>query len=97
MDIISMKSELQDNDIQMYSTHIEEKSFFAERFYRAFKNEIYKYLTLIPKNIYIDELDDIVDKYNNTYHSTIKIKPADLKSGRCTYFAVEKIDKDHIF
>ena len=34
----------------------------------------------MPKNMYIDKLDDIVDKYNNKYHSTIKIKPADAKS-----------------
>ena len=32
----------------------------------------------ISKNVSIDKLDDIVNKYNNTYHSTIKIKPADV-------------------
>ena len=36
-------------------------------------------MTSISKNVYIDILDNIVDKYNNTYHSTIKIKPADVK------------------
>ena len=36
-------------------------------------------MTLVPKNLYIDKLDDIVNKYNNTYHSTIKMKPADVK------------------
>ena len=34
----------------------------------------------ISKNVYIDKYDDIVNKYNNTYHSTIKMKPADVKS-----------------
>ena len=36
----------------------------------------------VPKNIYINKLGDIVNKYNNTYHTTIKIKPIDVKSGR---------------
>ena len=53
-----MKSWLQDNDIAMYSTHNEGKSVVAERFIRALKNKIYKYITLISKNVYIDKLDD---------------------------------------
>ena len=36
-------------------------------------------MTSISKNVYLDKLDDIVNKYNNTYHRTIKIKPADVK------------------
>ena len=42
--------------------------------------KICKYMTLISKSVYIDKLDDIVNKYNNTYHSTIKMKPIDVKS-----------------
>ena len=56
----------------MYSTHNEGKSFVAERFIRILKNKIYKHLTLISKNVYIDKLDDIVTEYNNIYHRTIK-------------------------
>ena len=37
-------------------------------------------MTAISKNVYIDKLDDIVNKYNNTYYSTIKLKPVDVKS-----------------
>ena len=37
-------------------------------------------MTSVSKNIYIDKLDDIVNKYNNTYHSTIQMKRADVKS-----------------
>ena len=37
-------------------------------------------MTLISENVYTDKLDDIVNKYNNTYHSTIKIKSVDIKS-----------------
>ena len=54
----------------MYSTHNEGKSFVAYRFIRTLKNKIYKYMTSISKNIDIDKLDDIVNKYNNTYHET---------------------------
>ena len=39
-----------------------------------------KYITSISKIVYVDKLDDIVNKYNNTYHSTIKMKPVDVKS-----------------
>ena len=60
--------------------HNEGKSFVAERFIRTLKNKIYKYMTLISKNMYSDKLDDIVNKYNNTYHRTIKMKPVDVKS-----------------
>ena len=63
----------------MYSMHHEGKSVIAERFIRTSKNKIYKYMTSVSKNVYIDKLDDIVHKYNNTYHNTIKMKPVDVK------------------
>ena len=66
----------------MYSTHNKEKSVIAERFIRTFKNKNYKYMTSISKNVYTDKLDDtitIVHKYNNTYHSTNKMKPVEVK------------------
>ena len=65
--------------MEMYSTHDEGKSVPAERFIRTFKNKIYKFMTSVSQNVYIDKLDDIVNNYNNTYHSTIKMKPADVK------------------
>ena len=61
------------------STYNERKSVVAERFIRTLKNETYKYMTSISKNVYINKLDDIVNKYNNTYHRTIKMKPVDVK------------------
>ena len=66
--------------IEIYSTHNDGKSVVAERFIRTLKNKIYKFMTSISKNIYIDILDDIINKYNNTYHRTIKMKPVDVKS-----------------
>ena len=72
----------------MYSTHNEGKSVVAERFIRTLKSKIYKYVTSISKNVYIDKLDDIVDEYNNTYHITIKMKPSDVKDD--TYINADK-------
>ena len=46
------------------------------------------------KNVYIDKLDDIVNKYNNPYHSTIKIKPADVKSSTYIDFSKAINEKD---
>ena len=62
---ISFKKWLKDNDIEMYSTNNEGKSVVAERFIRTLKTKIYKYMTSISKNVYIDKLDDIVNQYNN--------------------------------
>ena len=64
----------------MYSTYNERKPFVPERFIRTFKNKIFKHMTAASKNIYFDVLDDIVDKYNNTVHRTIKMKPVDVTS-----------------
>ena len=75
----SMKSWLEKNGIEMYSVHNEGKSVIAERLIRTLKNKIYKYMTSVSKNVYIDKLDDIINKYNNTYHATIKMKPAGVK------------------
>ena len=74
------KKWLKDNNIGMYSTHNEGKSVVAERFIRTLENKIYKHMTAILKNVSFDVLNDIVDKYNNTYHKTIKMKPIDVKS-----------------
>ena len=71
--------------------HNEGKSVVAERFIRTLKNKIYKYMTAISKNVYIDKLDDIVNEYNNTYHRTIKMKPVDVKE---TYIDFGKEDNN---
>ena len=70
---VSFKKWFQENDIVMYSTHNEGKSVVAERFIRMLNSKIYKHMTSISKNVYIDKLDDIVDEYNNTYHTAIKM------------------------
>ena len=64
----------------MYWTYNEGKSVVAERFIRTLKNKIFKDMTAISKNLYVDVLNDIVNKYNNTVHKTIKMKPIDVTS-----------------
>ena len=63
----------------MYSTYNEGKSVAAERFIRTLKSKLYKHMTAIGKNVYYHVLDDVVNKYNNTEHSTIKMKPIDVR------------------
>ena len=81
----------------MYSIRNEGKSVIAEKFIRTLKNEIYKYMTAISKNVYIDKLDDIINEYNNTYHRTIKMKPVDVKDATYIDFEKEVNDKDPKF
>ena len=84
---------MRDNGLVMYSAHNEGKSVVAERFIRTLKSKIYKYMTSISKNMYIDKLDDIVDEYNNTYHTTIKMKPIDVKDNNTLILAKKLIIK----
>ena len=72
------KDFLKINNIEMYSTCNERKFVVAERLIRTLKNKIFKHMTAISKNVYFDVLDDIVNKYNNTVHRTIKMKPIDV-------------------
>ena len=73
-----MESWLEENDIEMYSTHNEGKSVVAEKLIRTLDIKICKCMISISKKMYIDKLDDIVNKDNNIYHRTIKIKPVDV-------------------
>ena len=91
------KKWLQDNDIVMYSTNNEGKSVIAGRFIKTLKNKIYKYMTSVSKNVYIDKLDDIVRKYNNSYHTSIKIKPMNVKDNTYIDFKKESNDKNPKF
>ena len=81
----------------MYSTYNEGKSVFAERFIRTLKNKIFKHMTAISKNVYFDVLDDIVNKYNNTVHRTIKMKPIDVTSDSYAEYNEDSNEKDPKF
>ena len=85
-----MKSWLENEE--MYSTYNEGKSVVVERFIRTLKNKIYKYITSISKNVYLDKLDDIVNKYSYIHHSTV-----DLKSNTYIKSSKEINDKDPKF
>ena len=89
-----MKSWLEKNEIEMYSTHNKGKPVVAERFIRTIKNKIYKYMTSISKNVYIDKLDGIIHKYNNKKHRTIKMNPIDVKDNTYIDFGKEVSDND---
>ena len=93
----SFKKWLKENDIEMYSTNNEGKSVITERFIRTLKNKIYKYMTSVSKNVHIDKLDDIVKKYSNTDHTSIKMKPADVKDNTYIDFKKEVNDKNPKF
>ena len=81
----------------MYSIHNEGKFVVAESIIRTLKTKIYKYMTSVSKNVYIDKLDDIVDEYNNTYHRKIKMKPVEVKDDTYIDFKKEVNDKDPKF
>ena len=81
----------------MYSINNEGKPVVAERFLRTLKTKIYKYMTSVSKNVYIDKLDDIASEYNNTYHRAIKMKPVDVKDNTYIDFKKEVNNKDPKF
>ena len=81
----------------MYSTHNEGESVVAERFIRTLKNRIYKHMTANSEHVYFDVLNDIVDKYNNTYHKTIKMKPIDVKNDSFAECNEDSNEKDPKF
>ena len=95
--ITFFKKWLKGNDISMYSTYNEGKSVVAERFIRTLKNKIYKHMTVVSKNAYFDVLGDIVDKYNNAYHKTIKMKPVDVEDDSFAEHNEESHEKDPKF
>ena len=61
---------------------------------RTLKNKIYKHMTTVSKNVYYDILDNIVDKYNNTYHKTIKVKPINVKDDSFAEYNEKSNEKD---
>ena len=91
------KSFLKENDIEMYSTFNEGKLIVAERFIKTLKSKIYKHMTTVGKNIYSDVLDDIVKKYNNTVHSSIKMKPKDVTDIKYVEYSEETNKKSTTF
>ena len=80
----------------MYSTHNEEKSVVPEKFIKIFKNKIFKHMTAVSKKFYFD-VSHLVDKYNNVFHRTIKMKPIDVNSDSYAEYNLGSNEKDPKF
>ena len=98
---VNQGSELHNSSFKKWlkENHIEKKENFsvAERFIRTSKNKTYKHMRVVSKSIYFDNLNFIVDKYDNTYHQTIKVKPMDLKPNSYAEYNVDSNEKDPNF
>ena len=81
----------------MDSTHNDGKSVVAERFIRTLKSRVYKYMTSVSKNEYMDKLDCKVNEYSNTYHRTLKMEPVDVKDNSYIGFGKENNGRDSKF
>ena len=81
----------------MYSVNNKGKSVLAERLIKNLKKKIFKHMTAVSKNVYFDVLDDIVNKYNNTVHRTIKMKPIDVTSDSYAEYNEDSNEKDPKF
>ena len=95
--IINLRVFLKENDIETYSTFTEGKSVVAERFIKTLKNKIYKHMTTIGENVYFNDLDDIVKKYNNTVHSSLEMKPKDVTDDSFVEYSEETNKKSPKF
>ena len=81
----------------MFLIHNEGNFIIAERLIRTLQNKIFKHMAAISKNVYFDVLDDMVNKYNNTVHRTIKMNPIDVKDHTYVDSKKEVNDKDPKF
>ena len=70
-----MQDLLRKYNIEMYSTENEEKASVVERWNRTIKSIMWKYFTANSTNVYVNVLPDIINKYNHTYHRSIKCTP----------------------
>ena len=85
---------LQDSDIKKYSIHNEGKYVATKRLIKNVKNKIYKYMISVPKNVYINKLNDKVNNYYHAYHRTINMKLVDVKSSTYIEFGIENKNKN---
>ena len=70
---------LEKKKVHLYWTENEEKSSVVERWNRTIKSRMWKYFTKNRTGVYIDVLPSIIEKYNNTYHRSIKCSPSDAR------------------
>lgn len=70
-----VKQLMKERNVQQFVTRTAPKANYAERFIRTLKGRLHKYMTHNNTKKYIDILQDVVNAYNNSYHSSIKMKP----------------------
>ena len=85
------------NNIEMCSAYKEGKSVVAEKFIRTLKNKIFKHMAAISKNVCFDVLDNIVNKYNNIVHRSIKMEPINAISDSYAEYNKDSNEKDPRF
>ena len=76
---LKVKRLLNKNNIELYSTQNEEKCSVVERWNRTIKTQLWKYFTANGTYRYIDILQSLIDKYNNTKHRSIGFTPSDAR------------------
>ena len=74
------KEFLKKNKIKLYHTENEEKSSIVERWNKTMKNRMWRMFSANNSTVYWEKLDKLVDDYNNTYHSSIKITPTEAST-----------------
>ena len=85
----SFKKWLKDNNIKMCIQHtMKESLFLLKDLLEHWKIRITN-IWQLSKNVYFDVLDDIVDKYNNTYHRTIEVRPVHVKFDSYAEYSVD--------
>ncbi|XP_065645550.1 uncharacterized protein LOC136076018 [Hydra vulgaris] len=80
-------------DVELYSTENEVKSCVVERWNRTIKDKMFKYFSANFTRKYIDVLDEMVNKYNNTKHFSIKMTPveaSDKKNENIVWFNLNR-------
>ena len=70
---------LNHHNIQLFTTQSDKKASIVERFNRTMKGRMYKYFTAKNTYRYLDVIQSLTDGYNNTYHRSIKMKPASVR------------------
>ena len=78
-DNAQMKTLLKSRNVHMYWTENEEKSCIVERWNRTIKRIMWKYFTKHRTGVYIDILPQLIEKYNSTYHRSIRCTPSDAR------------------
>ena len=74
-----VKTLLKKHDITLYSTENEEKCSVIERWNRTIKTKLWKYFTANHTHKYIDVLDALIEKYNNTFNRAIGMTPTEAR------------------